>query len=172
MKIINLLIAFVLALSMASCGHKNTTRSTDSLTTKVDSSSASVETTIVTERVDTMVILKPTESVSDVPFESIIDTSVLVIDNELQAVEVKFDPVTKRIRAKAKIKQREIPIVIDRTSVTTRAQISDYKSETKAKSAEYNKEIVKPLIPSYVWLMIIVLGIGALIMWFRQKITL
>lgn len=172
MKIINLLIAALLALTMASCGHKRLSRATDRTETTVDSSHSASTTTIVSEVVDTLVEIPATVDSSEVNWETLIDSSIIVIDNDDQAIELRVDPIKRTIRTIAKVKKRDIPITIQRTTVTQSNEESDYKSETKTANTSVERDIVKPLFPSWLWLIIFIAGLIALVIWLRQKIPL
>lgn len=149
-----------LAIALASCGSTKRATQVDTFRQEVAANSESTSSTITMESADTMVTLPGDTLEAGIRLQELVDSSVLVIENERADVRLKYDPTSKRIRAQVAIKERLIPVKIDRTVITSNVEKSDYKSDTSAKSVDKRVEKTSPLIPWWFWLLLIAFGAG------------
>lgn len=161
MRILTLLLAAAL---LASCGSLKHTTKVDRLKEQIAASNESESATITVEKADTLVTLPADTLEGGIRLQELIDSTALVIENDRADVELKYDPVSKRIRSKVTIKERLIPIKVDRTTVTTSKEATDYKSETTSKKVDEAYKRTAPLIPWWFWIVAI-LFMGAVIVW-------
>lgn len=154
---------------MASCGKLKRIESTAESRSRDQGSTEIAETIVRSEKVDTLVLLPPIERQVDTYVDPAQDTSFIPIDTPEQRVEITYDPIARKIRTKAIVKERQVPVTIERTEVITRKTESDYKSETRQK--EIQKEITKtkPLIPWWSWIIALVLFFAGIFLRYRWK---
>jgi hypothetical protein len=161
MRTFTLLLAAVI---LASCGSLRKTSKVETFDQQTEASSEAQTATITVEKADTVVTLPADTLEGGVRLQELIDSSVLVIENDRADLELKYDPVSKRIRSKVTIKEQLIPIKVDRTTVTVTKEATDYKSDTTSKKVEETKKRTSPLIPWWFWIVAI-LVMGAIIVW-------
>lgn len=159
----NLLI-IALALSLASCGTFRRTTDIQSTEVKTVESASVQEAITVTEKVDTVVAIRPDTSTFVTPIQQLITDTVLHFETDRQSVELTYDPVRKTIRTRAIVKQQIVPVQKERTVVTTRS--SDTKTKVVQKDYAKTEQTKKtsPLIPW--WLpTLVMLGFFVWLFW-------
>lgn len=158
-----LLAIFALAV-LPSCGTlKKSTQSTD-IYAKEAVKSDVAETVIAKEKVDTVVTVVADTADASVAIEQATDTAITVIDTPTQRVDVLYDPISKRIRTKAVVKERQVPITIERESVTNRTDRSVLKTESSQSYEQTDVKKTNPLIPGWV-LFLLILIVAAYFAW-------
>ncbi|MFO0359255.1 MAG: lipoprotein [Flavobacteriales bacterium] len=165
MKTIFRLIAVALiATSLASCGRTNKSLTATETYSKDVSQTETTESITTTEKVDTLVTLDMETSEATFELHELVDSSRLVIDTPEQSVAVVYDPITQTVRTKAVVKERQVPVTIDRTTTVERAIYERQKSIQKDEQREEQVLKTSPLIPSWLIALIIVL-VFAFVAW-------
>lgn len=162
MKTLRIFLVLAIALSLASCGRMKRTIATTETYNKDAQSTEIAETITTIEKVDTVIQTPSDSSERVIPLEQLTDTAVTVIETETQDVELRYDPIAGTIRTKAKVKARQIPVVLERQRVEQRT--IDHDSKTVAKVETKDEQVTKtnPLIPFWVWFLAILVTIGYL----------
>ena len=183
------LILFSLALGLSGCGlfkqvhkEKTTLKTEDSQEAKRDSSSLTINKSVITvnEKVDT-VLFVPEKTVRQ---ETILNMDSLIsgmtaVKNNLVDVSLVLNPVTHVLSAVATLKSRLIPLKIDKQTITQNNivqagnQSTDFK--VKAKSTATRSIVDKKPIDVTMWLIIAFIGILAvgLVYWLvKEKLKL
>jgi len=141
------LILFALAIvSLTACGHsKKVTSETDIKTELTASSVLKAETnvtkdsnldkavtTIVTEKIDTNVLVPGTTASVSRPLADLIDNKVIEASNGNTTVLVTYDPTTGTVRAEGKTAEHSVPVQATKTTLVR----EDLKSSEHEKSSE------------------------------------
>ena len=147
---------------LSSCGFiRNASKSSF----KEVTASEVAETAIVKEKTDTIITIEAHTARASVPISEATDTMVTVIDTHTQSVEVKYDPVTKRINAKAVVKKRDVRVVVDKETIVQKQE----KTESKSISKKVKKE-KRSFSLGWIWIVLIFL-LGYLVYrWYRKYI--
>lgn len=138
-----LILSLSLLIALSGCGTIQKHKQKDEHKQTVTIDSAAMTTKKVVEKVDTTVKVSGGNSNGAKPVDNILKGDSLVIEDNTQRVVVDYDPTTGNIRAKAQVKDRNIPIQIDRTTETSE-QINVQRAtteETKHQVTDSKKNI-------------------------------
>jgi hypothetical protein len=158
------LAVLLLAIGLSSCGRTNRALTATETYSKDVSQTETTESITTTEKVDTLVTLDMETSEATFELHELVDSSRLVIDTPEQSVSVVYDPITQTVRTKAVVKERQVPITIDRTTTVERNVYERQKSIQKDERREESVVKSSPLIPSWLIALIIVL-VFAFVAW-------
>lgn len=152
-------VYILIALLASSCGKIRKNLTVDRVKTEVVSSEEIREEITTTEKVDTLVTIPADTSTWIIPLRELTDSSTLIVESDKQIITFKFDPEKKTVRTTAVIKQAKVPVQIEKTTVEKRNVESNYRVKTKAFDKDRQVEKTKPLIPWWVWIIVIIAGI-------------
>ncbi len=145
------LILFALAIvTLTACSHsKKVTSETDIKTELKASSVVSTETnvskdtkldkavtTIITEKIDTNVVVPSTTASVSRPLADLIDNKVIEASNGNTSISVTYDPTTGTVKATGTTAEHSVPIQAEKTTLVR----EDSKSSEHAKGSEIVNE--------------------------------
>ena len=136
----------LLALILVSCGSfKKTVHKSDvdtntnivstlkaDVTTKTDTKTDKEIKTVITEKIDTNVVVPGTTASVTRPIAELIERGVIEASNGETSVKVTYDPTTGSVKAEGKTANRNVPVQSTKTTVVE----VDYKSTTTTDKAE------------------------------------
>jgi len=154
-----ILIMTVFQLLMVSC---NITKKLNK--ESVITSSQSVVTSTITEQLDTAVTIHPDSLQGSLSMTDLFRGNMLYESNGSEILQMHYDPLTKRVVAKAIRKKVVVPVQIHKTTIT-QARTS---TQSSRKTVTKDKQIVAGLKTANLWL---ILAIMALILaWYLAAI--
>jgi uncharacterized protein (DUF927 family) len=160
-------------IALSSCGKiKHLTQTNDTVDKVKTETTTTAEATIV-ETIDTTITLRPIQIDIENSIIDLVDTTKLVIDTDELEVKLSVDPITNKIKTRAKIKERIIPI--QKTKISSIKWGEEKSSSIVHKDNSERKEVEKPkAATSFTWWLIIALiaaGAFTLLRFMPFKIT-
>lgn len=157
------LIAIALiALTLASCGRlKRTAKTEDTYDKQVDKVELTEQVT-VKETIDTIVAIAGDSSSTTIDIKDLTDTAVVVIDNDVQDVVIRYDSNTGKIHVKSRVKPRLIPVEKTRETVVNKRVDSSSKSVHKSSAEDKQTTKTNPLVPFWIWFLALLVVLGYL----------
>lgn len=89
--------------------------------------------TVITEKADTTITVPGGEASATVQLDDLVTGKPITAEVNGTSVEVKYDKVTGEVKAKARIKPRQVPVNIERTTVVTEQVQQEVKAEQEQK---------------------------------------
>lgn len=102
------------------------------VTTKTDTKTNKEIKTVITEKIDTNVIVPGTTASVTRPIAELLEGGVIEASNGETSVKVTYDPTTGSVKAEGKTAKRNVPVKSTKTTVVE----ADYKSATTTDKAE------------------------------------
>jgi len=153
-------IYILIALLASSCGKIRKNLTVDRIKSDIQTEEKIVEEIVTTEKTDTLVIIPADTSEWILPLRELVDSSLLVVESDVQIITFKFDPEKKTVKAKAVIKEKKVPVLIDKKKTERRSIESENRSRINTFEKDRQVEKTKPLIPWYWIIILIVVAAG------------
>lgn len=93
--------------------------------------------TVITEKTDTTITVPGGEASTTVKLDDLVTGKPITAEVNGTSVEVKYDKFTGEVKAKARIKPRQVPVNIERTTVITEQVQQKVKSEQEQKQTTH-----------------------------------
>jgi hypothetical protein len=155
-------IVILIALTATSCGKIRKALTIDKTKVEATTDQTVTEQIVTTEKVDTLITLPADTSTWILPLRELIDSTELIVENDVQTITFKFDPVKNTVKATAVIKEKTIPVVIDKKTVENRMVETESKVKVQTVKKDSEKVVTKPLIPSWLWIVLVIISAGYL----------
>lgn len=159
MKTIAILLSAIL---LASCGTFKRAVNKHSSEVEIEATTAANETVVVTERIDTVVTIRPDTLAVTVDLDT---DSLFVFETDKQTLTVTYDRPTNSIRTVATVKAAAVPVVMNRETVAVRNWESEVRIQSDQETKTVDVKRTPPLVPWWLW--IVLLLIGAAWVWWK-----